>query len=312
MHLVTGGLGFIGNELVRQLWRETEVVILDNRNRVAPRIEDLARVPVHQCDITRAPEVGRVLEEVRPQVVYHLAAIHFIPECNADPERTLRVNVEGSLALARACARVGVEHLVLASSGAVYADSPEPLDEEAPVAPADIYGWSKLFAENLCRWLAAGQGLRVSICRLFNAYGPRETNAHIIPEIIEQLRGGGDELHLGNTSTRRDYIHVSDMAQALIRLGRRPPRSLRVVNVASGDHASVDELIELIGRLLQRPLRKITDPKRFRPADKQVQVADISTLENITGWRPRWRLRRGLEHLLRFEGLLPEAPDQGA
>ncbi|MEO5579337.1 MAG: NAD(P)-dependent oxidoreductase, partial [Gemmatimonadaceae bacterium] len=166
MQLITGGLGFIGNELARQLVREQSVAILDNHHRVAPRIDDLGHLTVHDVDITDAAAVSRVLEAVRPRVVFHLAAVHYIPECNADPERTLRVNVEGTLAVLNACAAARVEHLIVASSGAVYADAADPLKESSPVAPVDVYGWSKSFAESICRWHSSQTGMPVTICRL--------------------------------------------------------------------------------------------------------------------------------------------------
>lgn len=303
MHLITGGLGFIGNELARQLVRSYDVSVLDNRNRVAPRIDDLAAIRVHEADLTDHARIRQLIGDLKPEVVFHLAAIHYIPECNGDPMRTLRVNVEATMGLLQACVAAGVKHVVYASSGAVYADSPTPLNEDSPVAPVDIYGWSKSFGEDLCRWQAHQNGLRVTMCRLFNNYGPRETNAHIVPEIIQQMRRG-DDLHLGNTKPRRDYIHTADTAQSLRRLSEHIPDGARAVNVASGCHASVDELIVLMGEILGRPLRVITDPSRFRVADKLVQVADIALLEKITGWRPEISLREGLTGLLRFEGLL--------
>lgn len=303
MNLITGGLGFIGNELARQLCRDSQVIILDNKNRVAPRIEDLRQLPIHEVDITSREETAKVIQEVKPRVVFHLAAIHYIPECNSNPERTLRVNVEATLGLLNACSAAGVEHFLLASSGAVYADSPEPLHESSPVGPVDIYGWSKWFAEQLCHWYARQTGLRITICRLFNNYGPRETNRHIIPEVLHQLKTG-DRLLLGNTLPRRDYIHTSDCAHALALLAQRAPVSVQTVNVASGHHASVEELIKIVGEILGRKLEVVTDPSRFRKADKLVQVADISLLDKLTGWRPEVELRAGLTRLLQFEGLI--------
>lgn len=304
MDLVTGGLGFIGNELVRQLRQaDRDVAILDNRNRVAPRIDDIRDVPVHEVDIRNCDDVKALLIKVRPQRVFHLAAIHYIPECNANPEATIRVNVEGTLGLLRACVEAGVEHVLYASSGAVYADSPEALVERSPIDPVDIYGLSKQFGEQLCCWQASQAGMPVTACRFFNNYGPRETNDHIIPEIIKQLRCG-DELQLGNTTTVRDYVHTSDTAEALRRLADVPPTLFRAINIAGGQSATVDELVSLLGGLLDRPLRVTTDTKRFRKADKQVQIANIDMLQRLTGWSPDRSLVDGLRDLLQFEGLL--------
>jgi UDP-glucose 4-epimerase len=247
--------------------------------------------------------VFEILTELKPQIVYHLAAIHFIPECNANPGRTLRVNVEATMGLLRACVAARVEHFLYASSGAIYADSPLPLNEESAVGPVDIYGWSKWFGEELCRWQAAASGLRITICRLFNNYGPRETNAHIVPEIFSQLRHGR-ALRLGNTKPRRDYVHTTDTARCLRGLAAKPPASCQTVNIASGQDASVDELVDLISELLGEPIPVTVDPARFRQADKLVQKADIARLSRLLSWQPEVPLRAGMKALLQYEKLL--------
>ena len=304
MHLVTGGLGFIGNELVRQLKAAGQpVAIIDNRNRVAPDIDDLADVPLYEVDITDRDALHAAMAEARPRRVFHLAAIHFIPECNANPGRTLRVNVEGTQNVLDAATAAGAEHLLYASSGAVYADSPDPLGEGAIIAPVDIYGVSKMFGEALCQHSASRNGLRITACRFFNNIGPRETNPHIVPEIVSQLRQG-DSLQLGNITTIRDYITTSDTAHALMRLAEIPPDPYRVVNIATGRGASVRDLIDLMAELLGREIRVETDPARFREADKQVQVADTTALQELLDWVPDPDLRAGVAAILGYEGLL--------
>jgi UDP-glucose 4-epimerase len=304
MNVVTGGLGFIGNELVRQLLRAgEEVVVLDNRNRVAPDIGDLTAAKVVDVELTQPERVAAILAELKPKTVFHLAAIHFIPECNASPERTLRVNVEATMGLLRVCAAVGVRHFLYASSGAIYADSPAPLTEESLVGPVDIYGWSKRFGEKLCRWQAAATGLKITICRLFNTYGPRETNAHIVPEIVSQLKQGR-RLRLGNTKPRRDYVFTADMAKSLRLLAKVPPASCQTVNIARGEDASVDELIVLLSELMGEPITVEVDQARFRQADKLVQKADVTRLRQLLTWQPEVSLREGLRGLLQYENLL--------
>lgn len=302
MVLVTGGLGFIGNELVRQLVAAGhEVAILDNRNRVAPRIEDLKDVPVYELDLTDRTSVEALFLKIMPETVFHMAAIHYIPECNDNPERTLRVNVEGTSSILNAAAAAGVKKVLFASSGAVYADSADLLTENSPVAPVDIYGWSKWFGEELCQFTYNMHGTAIVICRLFNNYGPRETNMHIIPEVIYQLTKG-DVLQLGNISTIRDYIHTSDCAQSLIRLSAVCEGAPKIVNVATGEGYSVQQMIDKIAVLTGRNIRVETDMKRFRKVDKQSQVADISLLRQLTGWSPEVSITEGLERLLEFEG----------
>lgn len=304
MIIITGGLGFIGNELARQLIAEgKEITILDNRNRIATRIEDLSGIRVVETDIANKDKVADLFREIKPSTVYHLAAIHYIPECNENPGRTLKVNVEGTQSILDAAAEVGVEKLVFASSGAVYADSPDLLTESSPIAPVDIYGWSKLFGENLCQLNYQMNGIPTVICRLFNNFGPRETNPHIIPEICNQLRSG-NRLKLGNITTIRDYIHTSDCAKALIKLADNSDINWDVVNIATGTGFTVKEMIELIGDITGQNINIEMDTSRLRKVDKQAQVASIDHLKKLTGWEPEVDVKEGLLDLLKFEGLI--------
>jgi UDP-glucose 4-epimerase len=304
MIIVTGGLGFIGNELVRQLDKQgKKVVVLDNKNRIAPEISDLKHIPVEEINIADYPSVSSLFSRLKPELVFHMAAIHFIPECNADPERTLRINVEGTQSILRASSENKVGKIVFASSGAVYADSAQTLNENFNTAPIDVYGWSKLFGENLCQLNHSLHATPTVVARLFNNYGPRETNPHIVPEIIKQVRSGS-RLKLGNISTVRDYIHTRDCASALIRLSQASTEGVETVNVATGKGFTVKEIIEKIGTILKMDIDIEFDNTRVRKFDKQTQVADIATLQRLTGWSPAISIEDGLTDLLRFEKLL--------
>lgn len=304
MIIVTGGLGFIGNELVRQLKNAGEkVAILDNKNRIASALEDLVDVTVYDADITDKDAVLKVFELVKPSTVFHMAAIHYIPECNDNPGRTLRVNVEGTQNVLDAAAKSGVSKFLFASSGAVYADSADRLDENAVIAPVDIYGWSKLFGEHLCQFNYTMNKMTTVICRLFNNYGPRETNMHIIPEVLHQITKG-DVLQLGNITTVRDYIHTTDCANSLIKLSNNCNSGISVVNVAHGHGFTVREMIEKIEKITERKFDIQIDAIRIRKVDKQTQVADIGLLEKITGWRPELDIELGLKQLLQFEKII--------
>lgn len=303
MDIVTGGLGFIGNELVRQLLAKgRDVAIIDNENRIAPQLEDLNLVPRYTIDINDTQSIDEVLSKLKPERVFHLAAIHYIPECNAQPERTLHINTEGTLSVLNAAIKHQCKHFIFASTGAVYHDSPLALTETSPVAPVDIYGWSKWFAEELCRWKSSS--IPVTICRLFNNIGLRETNPHIVPEIIQQLSSGSRVLQLGNTTPVRDYISTQETASALIRLSELKPDGCEVYNIATGKGASVDELIDCMSTLLKENITVQIDPARFRAADKAVQLADISKLKNKLAWEPQQNFKEVLSVVLKFEGLM--------
>ena len=140
-----------------------------------------------------------------------------------------RVNVEGTRNLLDSLSNVRPKTVLFASSAAVYADRMGPIGEQSAVAPVDLYGKTKVVGEQLFARFGAETGTRCVIARLFNVIGERETNPHVVPEIVEQLRQGVTRLRLGNLHTRRDYTDVVDVAEALERLLRcaRPSRRQR-------------------------------------------------------------------------------------
>ena len=179
-----------------------------------------------------------VMERADAQVVIHLAALHFIPACNRDPQRAIRVNVDGTQGVLKAAAdAASVVGVVVASTAAVYAPSTEAHSESSTIGPTDIYGLTKLWSEQLAELFARSTGKSVGIARLFNVFGPGETNPHLIPTIVRQLQQG-PELRLGNLSTKRDYVYVEDVARGLIALAESVRRR-RVADVQPRQRAPV-------------------------------------------------------------------------
>jgi UDP-glucose 4-epimerase len=312
--LVTGGAGFVGSELVRQLVDEIEaprIAVLDNlRNGRRAHVPASPRVTLHVADLTQPDEVRRVVAEVRPDWLFHLGALHFIPYCNAHPAETLHVNVVGSQHLLDACAEHPPTAFILASTAAVYPIMEGPCSEETPVGAVDIYGLSKWTNEQQLALFAQRSPSHCSAARLFNVFGPRETNPHVIPEILQQLTNGQEEIQVGNLSPRRDYIHVSDVARGLRMLAEKNTHSYRTYNVGSGREYSVQDILDELGRIAGRPLRPAVRSERVRRIDRQHLVADISRMEVEIGWLPRYDLARGLAELWQSESThaLAEAP----
>lgn len=310
--LVTGGCGFLGSALVRHLLAEScEVVVVDDLSRGSLENlgADLDRVSVIQQDVTT--DLSRIFTSCQPEAVFHLAALHFIPECDADPARCLRVNVDGTRSVLEAAAGLRrPPSLVLASSAAVYAPSDGPHQEqEETVGPIDVYGYSKLWAEELATGFAVGTGAGVGIARLFNVFGPGETNAHFIPSLISQMKAG-ESVRLGNLSTKRDYVFVDDVADALLRLarycraghgidGRSVNAQPATVNIGSGRAYSGYEVLAALTSLMMGTdapsgIDPVVDPSRLRPVDRPSLLADPTLAQKLLDWAPRTSLAEGL------------------
>ncbi len=295
--LVTGGCGFVGAALVRRLLAEScEVVVVDDLSRGSRANfgPDQDRVRVIEQDVTSS--LSRIFASFQPEAVLHLAALHFIPDCDADPARCLRVNVDGTRSVLEAAAGLrGPVSLVVASSAAVYAPSDGPHHEQQNLlGPIDVYGQSKRWTEELAAGFAARTGTGVGIARLFNVFGPGETNAHFIPSLISQMKAG-ESVRLGNLSSKRDYVFVDDVADALLRLARYAANGQSAtVNIGSGRAYSGNEVVEALTELAADGVAPITDPSRLRPVDRPVLLADPTLAQKLLDWAPWTSLVDGL------------------
>jgi len=299
--LVTGAAGFIGSALCQRLVTlGHRVVGYDDLSR--GRHEYLPQeVRIVGGDIRDRARLDETLSATRPDCVIHLAAMHFIPDCIARPAETVDVNVEGTRRLLESCRRSTVRNVVFASTAAVYAPADGPcVEDTTPLGPLEIYGESKLAGEQLASAFHQDTGISTSILRLFNAIGRRETNPHVIPHIFESLRIS-DVIALGNVEPRRDYIDTRDLAEAM--LAASTLEGLQVLNVGTGRAHSVSDIVELLRRILARPIVVAQEPSRVRTTERMLLVADLEKIRRATGWTPRIPLEETLADLVPAYGL---------
>lgn len=217
----------------------------------------------------------------------------------------MRVNILGTQTLAETVQQMStVERFIFVSTGDVYVPSETPHHEDSLVAPGSVYGTTKLAGEHLLQVAAKKCDTAFTVVRMFNIYGPQETNPHIIPEIITQLKlQGGDRLSLGSVWPKRDFIFVKDVVDGLISLVDAP-EGFDVFNIGTGHAYAIEELVQVIGTLLQRTIHIDTDLARVRPVERPHLQADISKITRTTGWAPKWNIETGLAHLLTAEALM--------
>lgn len=286
--MVTGANGFVGTQVVRSLIGDHEVLAVDCL-RYGPLRFTPAELPgcsFEELDLRDADRVAGVMADFGPEAVIHLAAIHFIPECERDPLLAISTNLDATANVAMG-ASPGTR-LVLASSAAVYEPSLDAHREDDAVRPLDIYGFSKLWAEQLVTYLAGVRHLEAVLIRLFNVVGPGETNPHLVPELITQLKGDTTSIKLGNTTPKRDYIYVDDAAAAFVAAALRPlppDESVVVANVGTGRSWSVTDVVATLSQLAGRHVAVEVDPAKLRAVDRPELRADPTRMDELFGWR---------------------------
>jgi nucleoside-diphosphate-sugar epimerase len=260
--LLTGSEGFVGRHL-RPLITDEEVIQVDRTLGTDLTDHGIAlRLAVQGID-----------------TVFHLAAEHFVPWCRLHPVETLETNVYGMMNLLAGFEQHPPKRIVFASSAAVYGLADTPRLEHDPVRPVDVYGSSKAIGEQLLASFALRHPETTCVsARLANIYGPDDPHQHVIPVLLE-ARAAGETPALGNLWPRRDYVHVDDVADALLVLEALDP-GYYVYNVGTGLGTTVMGLLTLLGTPWT------IDPAKQRDSDGHL-VLDVDKITRDTGWIAR-------------------------
>lgn len=307
--LVTGAAGFLGSSLTEQLAKRGDSILAvdnlswGNRKNVRGYPKAPGKFQFLKADIRDDRAMTAAFKKFKPDYVVHLAALHYIPAAIANPDLTVSINVLGSQVILSQCIKNSVKGFYYASTGDVYLPSEQPHREEHTVNPNNIYGLSKWMGEKLIQ--LESQTVNTVIGRLFNLIGPRETNPHILPEIILQLKKTKKKkLKLGNIFPKRDFLSTADASKAIIELCLKNLSGIQTVNIASGEARSMSELIQMIQSLLRTTIEIEIDPKRVRKVERPHLQADVQKLKEINGWTPSTQCQTTLQAILKDEGLL--------
>lgn len=293
---VAGGAGFIGSALCRELLDHgASVCAFDSMLHGCTANLDGLRLKTVQGDACDQDALLESMRSFAPARVVNCMGDTFVTTAYSHTLRFLRNNVEATHNLLRCATQCGVQRILHLSSTEVYdTRAGTALDEDTPLNPVNSYAVTKLAADRLCATMSSESRCPVLIARIFNCYGPRETHAYVIPEIIQQL-DQGTTIRLGALHAARDFTFVHDTVRALAALLLVEAEPATVVNVGSGKAHTVAEVAEELAAIM-RPegFDLVSDERLFRRREIGRFLCNGQRLHKLTGWQPRVGLSEGL------------------
>jgi UDP-glucose 4-epimerase len=298
---VTGGAGYIGSATAEALLKAGHTVTVYDSLVTGHRAAVPAGATFIHADLGDADALTRAMTAEPFDAVMHFAAFIEAGESMKDPGRFFKNNFGNSLQLIETAARAGVKRFVFSSTAAVYQSSEEPLGEDAPLGPTNVYGHTKLMTEQALEWYRQIHGLRVGVLRYFNACGAlpgrgeaHQPESHLIPRVLQIALGNAEAATIYGTdyptpdgTCIRDYIHIADLVSAhLLALDALGERDKLVYNVGSGNGYSVREVIEAARAVSGHPIPTVEQPRR--PGDSARLVASSRRIREELGWQPQY------------------------
>jgi len=308
--LITGISGFVGPYLTAHLRsQKIECVGVSRLPRDPKHPVSLEDVRIHEIDIRDRRELRRVIEEERPDLVFHLAAISHVPTSRDNPELVFDVNVTGTFNVLESLRQIGSQaRIVLVSTGNLYGEidsGAAGFRENDSLRPTSPYATSKLVGEQIGRSYFEDFGLGVVIARPFNHTGPGQPPAFACSEFAKSIAAAhvmsqpSIQLQTGNLKPRRDISDVRDVvrAYALLASGGVPGEAY---NVCSGSMVSMEQIIDTLAEIAQIRVTAQLDPLRVRDREILRSGGNCSRIREELGWSPEIPLKETLRDLLRY------------
>ncbi len=296
--VITGGAGFIGLNLVHQLAAAGEKIVVYDDFSAGKRkhLRDLPKeVKVVEGSILELKELKKCMRSV--DYVVHLAGQPSILKSVKDPMTTLQRNAAGTLNVLIAGRDAKVKRFIYVGSAAAYGESPSlPKVETMAETPLSPYGVSTIAAEHQCRVFFNTYGLQTVVLRAFNLYGPDQDQtgpAAVVAKFITTLSEGKAPVISGDGKQSRDFVHVSDLIEAIKAACIAPKAEGELFNVATGSRITINGLVNMINNILGREIQ----PKyeEAHPGDIRHSLADITKAQEMLGYRPRVSIMDGLQ-----------------
>jgi UDP-glucose 4-epimerase len=297
--LVTGGAGYIGSATADALLNAGHDVTVYDSLVTGHRAAVPEGATFIQADLSDSHALAEALTKQTFDAVMHFAAFIEAGESMKDPGRFYHNNFTNSASLMETAVRAGVKRFVLSSTAAIFKSSEEPLSEESPIGPTNVYGHTKLLVEQALDWYRRIHGLHFAALRYFNACGAlphrgeaHQPESHLIPLVLRVPLGERESANIYGTdyptpdgTCIRDYIHIADLVSAhLLALDGLRERDSLIYNLGSGNGYSVRDVIETARRVTGHPIPVVELPRRA--GDSARLVASSEKIKRELGWKP--------------------------
>lgn len=310
--LITGITGFAGSHLAEYLLEEHPQVVVKGTYRWRSRMENLenvhGKVELLEADLRDFSSVHRLLAEVRPDVIFHLAAQSFVPSSWTAPNDTLTTNISSQVNIFEAVRVLGLDPVIqIACSSEEYGlvlPHETPIKETNPLRPLSPYAVSKVAQDLMAYQYFQSYGLKTIRTRGFNHTGPRRGDVFVTSNFAKQIASielGLQEpvIRVGNLEAIRDFTDVRDMVRAYW-FATQKGRPGEAYNIATGEGIRIRELLDRLLALSTSQVKVELDPERLRPSDVEILIGDSSKFRADTGWEPRVPFEQTLSDTLDF------------
>ena len=299
--LLTGASGFIGSHLVEELVNagKSITILLRSKNRLGclnfVNSKLLRKCRIFEGNIINYNDVKVAVKG--NDAILHLASNSGFSSTMDNTAEIIETSLLGVNNIIHSAKDTNVEKILFTSSSDVYGKPNYlPVDELHPLCGRSIYAMSKIASEILLKHLSKQYGINVSILRLFNTYGPRQSNRGVIPSIIEQLLTS-EEIKVGNISPSRDFTYISDTITGIIKVLESKTIMNQIINIGSGNNHRVSNVIDRIFLITGNNKTIINKMKNKRPSELEINeiVCDNQKLKNLIDWEPSISIEIGLK-----------------
>lgn len=300
--LVTGASGFIGSHLVEELLKKGAKVfaLLRNPHQIG-KLGELKRTEEINFILGNLKNLEEMKSAaINKEVIFHLGSLNSVNDSYNNPNSFFETNCIGTFNVLCSAKEAGIKKMIITSSSEVYRDVKyTPVDEKHPMCPQSPYAISKLIADNISMEFYRHYTLPVSIARLFNVFGPRQTIKPIVPSVIKGILRE-EKIKLTSLDVKRDFIYVKDVVDVLIKMAECEVITGGILNIGTGQVHSIGEILDISKKIIGKERFSNWEITGMQEKTEKDLICDNLLAKKILGWEPKYSFHRGMVETIEY------------